>query len=261
MNIIVCMKQVPNREAVLRINAEQTWIREDDMAFEANESDTYALEEALRLKEKMGGEVVVCTVGPAAAQSVIREALAKGADRAIHLSDPAFCGLDAFATARLMAEVFKKEKFDLILTGLQSDDYGFGQTGVILAELLHLPHTTLVMGLESTEGGSRLKIKRELESGWFQSLELPLPAVLSIQSGINQPRYASLKGIMGVKKKEIKVMDLAATGLQAADLAPRQVIRRIYVPQKTKQTEFLQGSAKEMAVKLVDKLKNEVRVI
>lgn len=261
MNILVCMKQVPSREASLRINDTQTWIREESLSFEVNESDAYALEEALRLKEKLGGEVVVCTLGPASAQTVIREALAKGAERAIHLNDPAFVGLDAFATARLLAEVVKKEAFDLILTGLQSDDYGFGQTGVVLAQLLHLPHTTLVMGLEPLEGGARLKIKRELESGWFQWLEIPLPAVLSIQSGINQPRYASLKGIMGVKKKEIKGVDLAATGLTAADLAPKQRIQKIYIPQKTKHTEFLQGPPKEVATKLVDKLKNEARVI
>ncbi len=261
MNIIVCIKQVPSREAVLRINADQTWIREEDLSFETNESDIYALEAALQLKEKFGGEVVVCTMGPTSAQAVIREALAKGAERALHLNDPAFQGLDPLGAARVMAEVFKKEKFDLIMTGLQSDDYGFGQTGVVLAELLHLPHTTLVMGIEPLEGGARVKIKRELESGWFQWLEIPMPAVLSIQSGINQPRYASLKGIMGVKKKEIKPIDLAATGLSANDLTRRQAIRKVYIPQKTKQTEFLEGAAKEVATKLVDKLKNEARVI
>lgn len=261
MNIIVCVKQVPSREAALRINAEQTWIREDDLSFETNESDIYALEAALQLKEKLGGEVVVCTLGPASAQTVIREALAKGAERALHLSDPAFNRLDAYGAARVMAEVFKKEKFDLILTGLQSDDNGFGQTGVILAELLGLPHTTLVMGVEPLEGGAQVKIKRELESGWFQWLEIPLPAVLSIQSGINQPRYASLKGIMGVKKKEIKLIDLAATGLSASDLSPKQVIQKVYIPQKTKQTEFLEGAAKDVAQKLIDRLKNQARVI
>lgn len=261
MNVIVCVKQVPGREAALRINPEQTWIQEDDISLETNESDIYALEAALQLKEKLGGEVVVASMGPASAQAVIREALAKGAERALHLNDPAFQGLDAYAAARVMAEVFKKEKFDLLMTGLQSDDYGFGQTGVVLAELLGLPHTTLVMGVEPLDGGSRVKIKRELESGWFQWLELPLPAVLSIQSGINQPRYASLKGIMGVKKKEIKTIDLAATGLAASDLVRKQEIRKVYVPQKTKQTEFLKGTPKDVAAKLVDKLKNEARVI
>ncbi len=261
MNIVVCIKQVPSREAALHINADQTWIREGDLSFETNESDVYALEAALQLKEKLGGEVVVCTLGPASAQTVIREALAKGAERAIHLNDPAFLGLDPLGTARVLASVLKKEKVDLIFTGLQSDDLGFGQTGVVLAELMGLPHTTLVMGIEPIDGGSRVKIKRELESGWFQWLELPVPAVLSIQSGINQPRYASLKGIMGVKKKEIKSIDLAATGLQAQDLTRQQVIRKLYVPQKTKQTEFLAGSAKEVAAKLVDRLKNEARVI
>jgi electron transfer flavoprotein beta subunit len=261
MKIIVCMKQVPSREAALRINPDQTWIQEEGIAFETNESDVYALEAALQLKEKLGGEVVVCSLGPASAQTMIREALAKGAERALHLNDPAFVRLDAYGTARVLAEVLKKESFDLVLTGLQSDDSGSAQTGVILAELLNVPHTTLVMGIEPLDGAARVKIKRELESGWFQWLEVPLPAVLSIQSGINQPRYASLKGIMGVKKKEIRAVDLTATGLSADDLKLKQRIQKIYAPQKTKQTEFLQGSAKEIAEKLVAKLKNDARVI
>ena len=187
MKILVCMKQVPQKDAPLKLNESGTWIRED-VSYEVNEPDAYALEEALRQKERNGGEVVVITAGPARAQQVLREALAKGADRAIHLEDSAFIGLDALSTARAFAAAIEDEQFDLIFTGLQSDDYGFAQTGVILAELLGWPHATIIMQIEKTEAG--IKVKRELEAGYFQFVEIPLPAVLTIQSGINKLRYA-----------------------------------------------------------------------
>ena len=147
MKILVCMKQVPQKDAPLKLNDSGTWIRED-LSYEVNEPDAYALEEALRQREKHGGEVVVITSGPARAQQVLREALAKGADRAIHLEGDAFVGLDAFNTAKAFAAVVKEENFDLIFTGLQSDDYGFAQTGVILAELMGWPHATIIMQIE-----------------------------------------------------------------------------------------------------------------
>ncbi len=259
MKIIVCLKQVPAREAVLRLNAASTWIQETDVSFEINEPDMYALEEALRLKEKHGGEVVICSLGPARAQQSIKEALAKGADRALHLEDPGFEGLDAFGVARAMAKAIQKESPNLVLTGLQSDDDGFAQTGVILAELLGLPHSTIIMEIQCD--GKALKVKRELEGGWFQWIELPLPALLTIQSGINKPRYATLKGIMAAKTKPIRKLTLSGLGLSAQDLAPRQKISKVYVPAKAGQTQFLEGSPKEVAALLVDKLKNEARVI
>ncbi|HXH49827.1 MAG TPA: electron transfer flavoprotein subunit beta/FixA family protein [Terriglobia bacterium] len=259
MKIVVCLKQVPSRDAILKLNAASTWIQEGDIGYEVNEPDVYALEEGLRLKEKLGGEVIVCSLGPARAGQAIKEAMAKGADRALHLDDPAFASLDAHGTARALAAAIRKESPDLVLTGLQSDDFGFAQTGVILAEMLNLPHSTIVMEIQ-VESGS-LKVKRELEGGWFQWIEMPLPAVLTIQSGINKPRYATLKGIMAAKNKPVQKLTAQVLGLDAESLKPRQVISRVYVPPKTAQTEFIEGSPKEIAERLVDKLKNEARVI
>jgi electron transfer flavoprotein beta subunit len=259
VKIVVCLKQVPARDAVLRLNAAGTWIQETDINFEINEPDIYALEEALRLKEKHGGEVVICCLGPARAQQAIKEALAKGADRALHLDDPAFQGLDAHGIARALAAALKQESPDLVVTGLQSDDFGFAQTGVILAETLGLPHSTIIMEIQVN--GTALKVKRELEAGWFQWIEMPLPALLTIQSGINKPRYATLKGIMSAKNKPIQKLTPAQLALTPGDLAPRQKITKVYIPVKSAQTEFLEGSPKEIAARLVDKLKNEARVL
>jgi electron transfer flavoprotein beta subunit len=259
MKIVVCLKQVPARDAVLRINESGTWIRESDINFDVNEPDIYALEEALRLKEKHGGEVVICTLGPSRAQQAIKEALAKGADRALHLDAPEFQNLDSRGIAKAMSRAIEKETPDLVVTGLQSDDLGFAQAGVILAELLGLPHSTIVMEIQAE--AKQLKVKRELEGGFFQWIEMPLPAVLTIQSGINKPRYATLKGIMAAKNKKIQKLGPAELGLSETDLRPKQMIRRIYFPVKRAKTEFLEGSSKEIAAKLVDKLRNEARVL
>jgi electron transfer flavoprotein beta subunit len=256
MKIAVAVKQVPAKDAPLRISESGEWIRETDIGFELNEPDGFALEEGLRLKEKHGGEVVVVSMGPERAKQAIKEALAKGADRAIYIADDKFYLLDPLGSAKSLAAALEKENFDLILTGLQSDDHGFGQTGVLLAELLGLPHATLIMHIEVQDG--RLRLKRELEAGWFQWVELPLPAVLSIQSGINKVRYASLKGIMAAKKKEIVTVN-RATLLPAHEST--QHVERIYVPQKTKKTEFITGTPQEAANKLIEKLRNEARVI
>ena len=259
MKIVVCLKQVPARDAVLRLNATGTWIQETDINFEINEPDIYALEEALRLKEKHGGAVVICCLGPARAQQAIKEALAKGADRALHLDDPGFQGLDAHGSALVMSRALKKESPDLVVTGLQSDDFGWAQTGVVLAEMLGLPHSTIIMEIQVS--GSTLRVKRELEAGWFQWIEMPLPALLTIQSGINKPRYATLKGIMAAKNKPIQKLTPAELGLSVAELAPRQKITKVCFPVKRAQTEFFEGSPKEIASRLVDKLKNEARAL
>jgi electron transfer flavoprotein beta subunit len=256
LKILVCIKQVPQKDAPLKLNESGTWIRED-VSYEVNEPDAYALEEALRQKEKHGGEVVAITAGPARSQQVLREALAKGADRAIHLEDAAFVGLDAFNTARAFAAAIKDEKFDLIFTGLQSDDYGFAQTGVILAELLGWPHATIIMQIEKSDSG--IRVKRELESGYFQFVDIPLPAVLTIQSGINKLRYATLIGIKQAKNKPVRKVTLAE--VQSALGQNLQKIERLYIPQKTKKTEYLEGPPAEIAKKLVEKLRNEIRVL
>jgi electron transfer flavoprotein beta subunit len=256
MKILVCLKQVPQKDAPLKLNAAGTWVRED-VSYEVNEPDAFALEEALRQKEKHGGEVVVITAGPARAAQVLREALAKGADRAIHLEDDAFAGLDPYNTARAIASAIQDDKFDLIFTGLQSDDYGYAQTGVILAEILGWPHATIIMQIDTTPSG--IRVKRELEAGFFQFVDMPLPAVLTIQSGINKLRYATLIGIKQAKLKPMRKVTMAE--VQSALGANLQKIEKLYVPEKSKNTVFLEGPPAEVAKQLVAKLKNEVRVI
>ncbi|MEX1127415.1 MAG: electron transfer flavoprotein subunit beta/FixA family protein [Vicinamibacterales bacterium] len=253
MKIAVCIKQVVTREWQLRVNDAKTWIRDQDAGFELNEPDAYALEEALRLKEKHGGEVVVVSAGPARAAQVLREALARGADRAIHVESDELAFADAFVIAGALADAIREEQFNLVLTGLQSDDQGFGQVGVVLAEKLGMPSATIIMEVQASE--NELRVKRELEGGWFQWMTLPLPALLTIQSGINQLRYATLKGIMAAKKKEIRKVAPASTAAAA------QTIVSAYFPEKGKKTHMLPGSPAEAAKALVQKLRDEARVI
>ena len=267
MKIAVCIKQVVTREWQLRVAESGRWIRDSDASFELNEPDAYALEEALRLKEKHSGEVVVCSAGPARAAQVIREALARGADRAIHVESDALATADAVTVATALADAVREEKFDLVLTGLQSDDQGFGQVGVVLAEKLGMPHATIIMEVQVSpstgSGQGPLRVKRELEGGWFQWMSLPLPALLTIQSGINQLRYATLKGIMAAKKKEIRkvVASAGVAGGDASSDAPLQRIVKVSFPEKAKQTQMISGSAAEAAKQLVAKLRDEARVI
>jgi electron transfer flavoprotein beta subunit len=254
VKIVVAIKQVPERDAPVRIAADGRWIDEGDLNYTINEPDAYALEEALQLKEKNGGEVIVVCAGPERVQSTLREALAKGADRAIHIEAEDLGSRDTLGVAQVLADAIKPESPDLILTGLQSDDLGLGQTGVVLAELLGISHATIIMHVEPV--GSGLKVKRELEDGWFQHVEMPLPALLTIQSGGNKLRYATLMGIKKAKTKELKAVPAsAAAGTQAI------VLERVYLPEKQKKTEMLTGSPDEVANKIVEKLKFEVRVI
>ena len=253
MKIAVCIKQVPSREWQPRLTEDKMWVREADSTYETNEPDAYALEEALRLREKHGGEVVVCSVGPARVVRVIRDALARGADRALHVEADELGSADAFMVADALAPAMREEAFDLVLTGLQSDDQGHAQMGVVLAERLGIPHSTIIMEVKIGEGA--LRIKRELEGGWFQWIAMPLPALLTIQSGINQLRYATLKGIMAAKKKEIKKVPVP-DGLQ-----PSQTIVGLAVPTKTKQTQMISGSPAEAAAELVRRLREEARAL
>src|SRR5450432_3034180 len=234
MKIVVAIKQVPARDSQLRIAS------------------------ALQLKEKHGGEVVALCAGPARAAQTIREALAKGADRAIHIEEDNLGAFDPLAAAKLLAAALKNEAPDLILTGLQSDDFGYGQTGVILAELLGLPHATIIMQVEKLEGS--IRVKRELEDGWFQQVEMPLPALLTIQSGINKLRYATLMGIKKAKGKEIKRLTAAELGAGPSGHSGI-TLERIYLPERTKRTQLFEGNPKEAAAKLVEKLRFEARVI
>jgi len=257
MKIVVAIKQVPARDSQLRIASSGQWIDEEDLTHEINEPDAYALEEGLQLKEKHGGEVVALCFGAARAAQTIREALAKGADRAIHIEEDNPGAHDPLAAARLMAAALQSESPDLVLTGLQSDDLGYGQTGPILAELLGLPHATIIMEVEKLDAS--IRVKRELEDGWFQHVEMPLPALLTIQSGISKLRYATLMGIKKAKTKEIR--RLTPESLSAGNTAPSIRLERVYLPERAKNTQLFEGTPAEAAAKLVEKLKFEARVI
>ena len=256
MKIVVAIKQVPARDSQLRIAAPGKGIDDADLSYEINEPDAYALEAGLQLKEQHGGEVIALCAGPARAATTIREALAKGADRAIHIEED-LAGFDPLATARLLAAAVEAESADLILTGLQSDDLGFGQTGVILATLLGMPHATIIMQVEKSIGG--IRVKRELEDGWFQHVEMPLPALLTIQSGFSKLRYATLMGIKKAKTKEVRRVTAESLGVAAQP--PSVKVERVYLPERTKRTQLFEGSPQQAAAQLVEKLKFEARAI
>jgi electron transfer flavoprotein beta subunit len=259
MKIVVAVKQVPERDAVVRVAANGRSVDESDLAWTMNEPDAYALEEALQLKERAGdGEVVVVCAGPERVQSTLREALAKGADRAVHVVTPesgegSLACRDTLDVARLLADAVKGEAADLVLTGLQSDDLGAGQTGVVMAELLGVPHATLVLHVELV--GAGIKVKRELEDGWMQDVEMPLPALLTIQSGGNRLRYATLMGIKKARQKEMRETPAGAAAKRVDE------VLKVSPPARVKQTEMLTGSADEIAAKLVEKLRFEVKVL
>jgi electron transfer flavoprotein beta subunit len=252
MKIVVAIKQVPSRDSQLKVNSAGTWIEDTDLAWEINEPDAYALEAGLQLREKLSGEVVVLCAGPASAGQTIREALAKGADRAIHLETTTAAPDNPLVLAKVMAKALESERPDLVLTGLQSDDLGYGQTGVILAEVMGLPHATLIMNIEVE--GNGIRVKRELEDGWFQHVEMPLPALLTIQSGATKLRYATLMGIKKAKTKEVRRIPFPLDGLH-------RTMERVYIPEKTKHSQIFEGSPREAAAKLVDKLRFEARVL
>ncbi len=256
MKIVVAIKQVPDRDAAIRMAPGAKEIDERELQWAMNEPDAYALEEALQLKEKHGGEVIVASAGPERVGTTIREALAKGADRAIHIVADDLGARDALGVARLLARAVAPESPDLVLTGLQSEDRGEGQTGVILAELLGLPHATLILHVDRTETG--LRVKRELEEGWHQWIEMPIPAVLTMQSGGNKLRYATLMGIKRAKAKELRAVSAAELGV---DATPAIVLEGMAAPQKQKSTQILRGSPREAAAELVEKLKTEARVL
>ncbi len=256
MKILVALKQVAARDSALKPTADGRWIDESDLQYEINEPDAYALEAGLQLKERRGGEVVVLTAGPARVSSSIREALAKGADRAIHVEQDGLEAWDALSVARLLAAAARTESPDLVLTGLQSDDAGSGQTGVMMAELMGVAHATIIMKVDVEDGAVR--VTRELEGGWFQDLTLPMPALLTIQSGIYKLRYATLMGIKKARTKEVRVVTAADLGVEAKPLV---VLERLAAPVKKSTGEMIAGTAKEQAAKLVEKLRFDARAI
>lgn len=252
MKIAVLVKQVIGSESTLEISQDQKWINESNATFVMNPPDNYAIEEAILIKEKLGlGEVVIVSMGPARVQKVIREGLSKGADRGIHIETEDLRDIDPLYISKTIAETLRSEDFDLILSGLQSDDNGMGQTGVLLGELLNM--STATLAIETDIDQDKIRVKRELESGWFQWVELSAPSSISIQSGINQPRYPSLKGIMGAKKKEIKV-------ISAPQITKKQKINEIFIPKKSKETEFIESDVDSTVERIIDVLKTEVKV-
>ena len=258
MKICVLIKQVPDKDSPLTIAEDNLSLFDNNITWVSNESDNYALEEALQLKEKHGGEVIACTLGKDSARQVLKDALAKGADRGIFISDSSFDNLDVLSLGKVIASTLEKENFDIIMSGLQSDDQGNSQLGLILAELLNMSHGTLVMGTEIIDD-STIRVKKELEGGWFQWTKLRLPASISIQSGINSPRYATLKGIMMVKNKTVD--DVTASDISSDALESNVTINKIYVPDKTKETQFIEGSPDEISEKLVELFKNDIKVL
>ena len=260
MKLVACLKEVPDRDTRYEINAQGTGIRTADLTFEISECDEYSLEESLKLREKHGGEVIILTLGPQRAEKSIRKGLAMGADRGILVKDEEGKLTAPHAVAKVLAEVLKQEEYDLILTGTQSDDWSYAQSGVLLAELLGLPHATIVMEIEADPSQKKVKALREMESGWFQWVEMPTPAVLTIQAGISQIRYASLKGIMQAKKKEIRHIELSELNVDL-DSVPEIEVLRVYLPEAEKKAEILQGDPEAVTQQLVEKLRKEAKVL
>ena len=257
MKICVLIKQVPDKDSPLTIAEDNLSLVENNITWVSNESDNYALEEALQLKEKHGGEVVACTLGNESARQVLKDAMAKGADRGIFLSDSQFDSLDILSTAKVFASALEDESFDLILSGLQSDDQGNSQLGILIAELLGMSHASLVMGTDVLDDNT-IKVKRELEGGWFQWTTLSLPSSISIQSGLNTPRYATLKGIMMVKNKTVD--ELNGESVPGLDLSAKVTLKNMYIPEKSKETVFFDGAPDEIVGKLIDVFKNEIKI-
>ena len=254
MDIIVCVKQTPDTsEADLAIDETGRNIKTAGLVLEINEWDEYAVEEALLLRERLGGSVTAVTMGPEGADAVLRRCLAKGADRAIWLKDEAFEGSDAHAIARILHAAIKDQPFDLVMAGTQASDLGESAVGVYLAGLLGVPHASMVKAVDVMDG--KVRVNRELEGGLEESVELPTPAVLTVQTGINEPRYVSIMGIRKARRKEVKVL-----GLEDIGLTPQEVgeegswmrVERMYRPPVEKEPEILSGSPDEVASKLVE---------
>jgi electron transfer flavoprotein beta subunit len=255
MKIMVCLKQVPHQDARLDIDATGTWIKEDNVKFEINSYDTYALEEALRVKDAGEAEVFVVSIGPDRVTQALRTALGMGADRAIHVKDPEADGCDALGIAKILAAIAKAESPDLVFMGLMSDDANFAAVPPMLAELVGMPHTTAALKVERANG--TLTVDREMEGGAHEVVALQAPCVVAVQTGINQVRYASLKGIMAAKKKPLDVKSVADLGLagQVGASAAKVKVEQIAPPPKGDRAEIVQGSTDEVAATLVGKIK------
>jgi electron transfer flavoprotein beta subunit len=255
VKIMVCLKQVPHQDARLDIRPDGSWIQDDNIKFEINSYDTYALEEALRAKDDGECEVVVVSIGPDRVTQALRTALGMGADRAIHVNDPEAEDSDALAIAKILAAVAKEESPDLIYTGFMADDGNFAAVPPMLAELIGIPHTTAALKLERSNGS--VTVDREIEGGAHEVVELQSPCLVAVQTGLNQVRYASLKGIMAAKKKPLDVKSVADLGLsgQVGAAAAKVRIQQISPPPKGDRAEILEGSTDQIVAGLLGKIK------
>jgi len=252
MKIAVLIKQVPGSESPLSIANNNAWLDEEKVSYVMNESDSYALEEALILKEdSQNSEIVVVSLGPERVKKIIREGLAKGADRGIHINMESNEISDPLSIAKVFVDALKSENFDLILSGLQSDDLGHGQTGIIIGELLNMSTGSLAVSTELKE--NQISIKQELEAGFFQNVRMSLPASITIQSGLNTPRYPSLKGIMGAKKKEIKTLDINSVDQDSK-------ISKLYLPSSSNEITMIDGSPDQIVEKLIKVFKTDIKI-
>jgi electron transfer flavoprotein beta subunit len=260
MDIIVCVKRVPDTaEADVVIDEEKKDIKREGLPFDINEWDNYAVEEALLLKEKTGGSVIAVTIGSEEDEETLRRCLAMGADKAIRLTDEAFERSDGYAIAKILYGAVKDMKYDLIFTGVQSSDDGYAQVGVALAEMLGIPHAAMVSKIEEVDGGSA-KVHQELEGGLENVMEIKLPALFTIQSGINEPRYVSIMGIRKARKKELIVKGLDDIKLgkdEVGETGSMTKIEEIFIPPVERIAEILKGDPAEVSEKLGDIFKEK----
>ncbi len=258
LNLVVCLKQIPNPDLQFSIAPEGKDIKRETLNYKTNGSDEYALEEAVRLKEKHGGRVVALTVGPKRADSMLREALAKGADEAVRVSYEDVGGYDLGRTARILAAAVKTLPHDLVLTGVQSDDQVYSSTGALVASLLGLPHVSVVTKVQVQ--GQGLEVTSELEGGLSRRYALPLPALISIQFGANVPRYAPLPAIMKASRQPIKEIGPAALGLTGWDALRTPYtfsVRKLSPPEAKGHATMIAGSPEEQAKKLAQLLREK----
>ncbi|MCP4667165.1 MAG: electron transfer flavoprotein subunit beta/FixA family protein [Deltaproteobacteria bacterium] len=249
MNIVVCIKRVPmTQEVDMEVDGTGKDVKKDGLAYLINDWDNYAVEEAVLLKEKFGGYVTAVTIGPEDDEEILRRALAMGADRAVRI-DPGDLDPDGFVISRLLAGVIKDLEYDLILTGVQADDDNAGMVGIMLAEHLELSHAAVVTGVELQ--GKEASIRVELEGGMDEISLIQLPALLSIQTGINEPRYVSIMGIRKARNKELKVMETEDLGLSEDDLLKRTLIEEVFLPPETEGAEIIEGDASRVADEMI----------
>lgn len=248
----VCIKYVPDTsEAEVKVNPEGTAVDSSRFSFDINDADNYAVEEAVLTKEARGGEVTVLSIGPKESEVMIRMALAKGCDRAVRVEDSRIASFDPLMVARVLAGAIKGQEFDLVFTGCMAGDDGYTATGVALAEMLGANHAAMVKKVEVGDG--TVKAYRELEGGLMEAVEVKLPAVLTIQTGINEPRYAPIRGIREAQKKELKVAGLDDLGIPADTVdasASKIVVEKLYIPEVVSNAEFIEGETEEKAARL-----------